>query len=199
MPNHEAPSPRKSPEELKFPFAEVGSVFRIGDKNKTRDVIAVDPTKSDHIYRFLIWEPGDNDEELARIAGWEDFIAGKIEGKWFVEVPNGTRPARGILGGVQAWDGEKAEVIQFIVDYTKMVYEQFGAVDTSVSLDTTARSNDGRFFITPPHNLVRDENEINIWSEGVRSDICEVTITDENRQALAVSFGQAVNAIRHGK
>lgn len=179
-------------------FEEVGSVFHIGDPTVSMD-IQFKKDLEQGPQRFYAWEMTPADEQLADMARWQEYVAGTYGGFTYLDVPNGTRAARSILGGVEAWQGEKADIIQFIEDYEGDIYNRFNAVDASVSLDTVARTKDRKgFFITPPHHLVGDREEAKAWLERLQQELDEVLLTDENRKHLVEQFSDMVKQLPNG-
>ncbi len=173
-PEHLGHSPLERPT-----YESVGSVFHIGDTSQSYDVI-----QDGH--RIFLWEKSEDDAMLARVAGWQRFTKQGEAGDFSrLEVPEGTRSARSILSGLEAWGGEKAEALNFLGRYTQVVQQVSGGkVDVSVSLATVARTKKREFFITPPHNLVDDPVLIDVWQRKVVDEAQTVLLAEDNREAL---------------
>lgn len=156
-------------------FNKVGSVFRIGKADRTLDLI------QDNV-RVLLWQPTREDSRLALAAGWEGRIKHSLVHAPYqaIGIPMGSRSAESILGGVEAWDDEKLEFINFIGGYSRAVREMTGKTDVSVSLETVARTAEGEFFITPPHMLTDNAHKITEWQRKLALDIDTVMMAEES-------------------
>jgi hypothetical protein len=173
-------------------------VFRVGNRSVSMDVLGLKPINSltsEAVYdRFYIWQATEDDAALAETAGWAKYSKGESEGYSYLAVPTGTRGARSILAGMQAWAGEKDEIIDFIGDYVQAVNEDGETFDTSISLDTVARTKDGEFFILPPHKKVHDEELAAGWAQALKTDIEAVLISDEQQSEVVEKFETTVEA-----
>lgn len=157
----------------------VESVFRIGQPDHSQEVIIEG-------VRYLRWIPND-EEHLAPYAGWAHLHNGVGEdGIAFLEVPAGTRSAGTILAGSEAWEGEKSEIIDFLTNYTASTFQDFGGIDSSLSMDTLAVTKERRMFATPPHALITDRQEITTWLNSLLLDLQNVLVNEPNRKRLLV-------------
>jgi hypothetical protein len=158
-------------------FNRVGSVFRIGNPETTYDLV-------EDKLRLLVWTPAAFDTQLALAAGWQNKVKQGHSGpnQRTIQIPLGTRSAENVLGGVEAWPNEKLDFIEFIGNYSRAVHELTGKTDVSVGLRTVARTNDGDFFITPPHTLTSNPDEINEWRTTLAASIETVLLAEESPQ-----------------
>lgn len=169
--------PNHIPERNKVP-----SLFRIGNRELTEEVIAGGT-------RFLRWMPNGH-EALGALAGWGRLQRGHSDsaGFDFIIVPEGTRSSSTVLGGLEAWDGEKAETLDFISKYVRATIGRYGSVDTSVTLDTVAVTKDRYTFATPPHTPETGTSARLNWLTKITNDLELVLVTDPNRDILIDSF-----------
>lgn len=178
-------------------FSYVGSASRIGDPEKSADVISkirdqnaeFEPGK-----RYYFFDMGPDDMKLAQIAGWEEYLAGN--GSQYLIVPKGTRSAQSILGGLEAWEGEKLNIVNFISGYTNVVKEQFGDhVDIGLSLASVARTKNEKVFNLPPHKLTNNSTDIQRWSQNLLDDTDDILANDDQRPKLVSRLEYALYTI----
>jgi hypothetical protein len=162
-------------------IVEVGSIFRVGNPSEIADV-TVDGTE-----RHLVWFAGPHDIALAGIANWRQYLRSDSRysqhGLEVLRIPADTRPASSILSGVEAWEGEKSELLDWAASYVKNVGRIFpGSLDVGLSLSGIARSKDGSVFIVPPHKIKSDPESQNEWKHRIISELNNALTTGESPQ-----------------
>ncbi len=173
-------------------FHATGSVFHVGNPAESLDVYRGPMGEDDGYERVFVWQNSEMDQAMAEIAGWGTLYTGEEEGYGYLSIPKGTRPARSVLGGMQAWSGEKIELLSFIRQYVKSTKETFEGVDVSLSLDTVARTKNNDFFVVPPHDLAKEPEEMHDWLRGLIEDLEAVLANDERREILVAEFNKAL-------
>jgi hypothetical protein len=166
-----------------------GPVFRIGRPDLAQETII------DGKRRFF-WHVNSQDTQLAELAGWHRLDAtDEGEGIGSIEIPDDARSASSALGGMEARMGEKDQILDFVSGYANTLYERFGAVDGSLSLDTVGvtRGNE-KIFVVPPHNLlqVEDPAAYSGWYDSMRADLEDILISDPRRDELVSKFRQGM-------
>jgi hypothetical protein len=167
------------PRKLPGTETTVSPLFRIGNPTESIET-------KEHGVRKLLWS-ANGSEWLRDKAGWGSLEHGtNRDGFMFINVPEGTRNAGGILGGVEGWPGEKAEIIDFLLDYIDAVFHATeGRVDTGLGLDTLAVTKaEGQKFVAPPHHLVEQTSDIGAWRSRILNDTYDVLTGDQNREQL---------------
>lgn len=188
MASHEAHRPNPHNPEAGFSTAS-GSAFRVGNPELTQEYFK-DGRK------ILQWVAGDLDESLADLAGWKNLPhALPRDEMGCLEIPAGTRSASSVLSGMEAWEGEKAEVLSFVAEYEKHVSEKFGGVDVGVNLDTVAVTKDRKFFIVPPHIVSREESDKSVWFMNWVKDLEQVLATEPSRRDLIDDYFRKMMAV----
>lgn len=168
-------------------FEPTGNVFSIGDRGVSYDV------RERGERRLFLWMYNDEDFNLAKVAGWAEMLEGIEDGVAYLNIPEGTRSARSILGGLEAWPGEKRHIIDFMADYKKKVQSEFELYDATLSLKTIARTKDGRFFVTPPHDLILDTVRVEDHKTVLAQELDQVLLRDENHDELVAYFDARFN------
>lgn len=172
----------------------VSPLFRIGNPTESIE------TKEAGV-RKLLWN-ANGDEWLKDIAGWGDLPHGLSEdGFMLIDVPEGTRNAGGILSGVEAWRGEKAEIIDFLLQYVDAVYAATdGMVDVGLGLDTVAvTKTEGEKFVAPPHHLLGDPDGVSAWRTRILNDAYSVLAGDQNREQLVHHLAEQTKYLTPGE
>jgi hypothetical protein len=160
-----------------------GPVFRIGQTDVSQEVMI------DGERRFF-WHVGERDNEFSKLAKWDVLDpADEGDGIASITIPEGTRSASSALGGVEAWSGEKDQILDFISGYARSVLREVHVVDGGLSLDTVGitRGNE-RMFVVPPHSVIEEALEAATWYEGLRSDIEDVLTADPRKDELVAKF-----------
>jgi hypothetical protein len=149
--------------------------------------------------RRFYWNPGPYDGMLALHAGWKDLRLTEQDRSYLL-VPEGTRNASSVLGGTEAYSGEKRDLLAFITDYTAQMLHRFGAVDISVNLNKLAvtRGEDRRCFIVPAHDLSADPESIATWRALLVEDVREVVSLEQNPE-LIEDFMDVINDLLRGE
>jgi hypothetical protein len=156
-------------------------VFHLGNPDVMEDVVTDNQ-------RYLYWSIKHEDAAVAETAGWKEF-RGDDEAKGLVgtlEVPMDTISAKSALAGMEAWMGEKDEILEAIGKYVNRIQHRFGSIDTSLNLESVAvtRGNQ-KIFVLPPHNLVTyDSNVAAKWLNGFYSDLDGALTNEPRKEAL---------------
>lgn len=177
------PSSRKMNNELNRKL-----LFGSGNPQTSFEIITPDKN------RLFYWEKSIYDDKLASIAGWKDLVHASTDVNTnCLEIPLNARRSSSVLGGVEAWAGEKSEVISFIGKYIVAVADTFKAVDTSLSLDTVsvARGN-SLFFVTPPHYLTDASPAVDVWLQELHTDVAQVLERDPKQAELVHQLDEAL-------
>lgn len=155
--------------------------------------------------RLLGWHLGEYDKTLQDVAGWAPIFRDESpeRGIAYIEVPEGTRSAASVLSGLEAWDGEKSDVLKFIADYHRKVRTEFGATDMSVGLGSVAVTKEGtqeerQMFIVPPHHLSDGETNAINWEESIIADVRLVLRDEPTRDQLLGEFIEGLMATDEG-
>jgi hypothetical protein len=93
------------------------------------------------------------------------------------------------------------ELLGFIADYIREPYEQLGAVDASLQLDTVAVTKaDRKIFVSPPHTLtsVANDEDLAVWFAHLVTDIQDVLSTDQNKDELMRLFIERLGSLKPG-
>jgi hypothetical protein len=189
MPANKPPFPPNSGKQ--FPFSrEAGEILRIGNPDLTQE-------KIEHGERVFHWLPDAHDMELADVAGWGEFVRDFQPGEdASLVLPDGIRPAASALSGMEAWRGEKADILQGITNYQRAIYERLSAYDTAVSLDSTGVTQDHTVLVTPPHMISSDRSEYERWVHVITDDLDDILTSDPNRSELVAGFANDLRDIR---
>lgn len=144
------PPKENQPENTFF----VSPQFRVGNPELTREVI-------DDSKRLLLWVRNPDDDQFAAIAGWQELPHIIGEDVCTLEVPTGTRSGVSVLSGMEAWRGEKENVLDRVVAYAADSLRELSMIDGNLSLYTTAVTKKQHIFFTPPHSPADTEADIN--------------------------------------
>lgn len=158
----------------------IETLFRVGSSNDS-----IDYYKGNE--RIYAWER-NGDVDFAEIAGWADMIDHLDETTGFIKVPKGTRNSTSVLSGMEAWVGEKEDVIRYIANYQAKVVEKFGRIDTSVGLDSVGVTKERHMFVVPPHHTALSKVEEVNWLDDIHTDLNQVLRTEPSRQQLVDKF-----------
>jgi hypothetical protein len=174
--------------------SELGeSAFRVG-----RDIVTEEIYKGGmRLFKWLPMETGqDASKSLASLAGWDQFPHGTGEdGIDFIELPAGTRNATSVLSGMEAWEGEKAEILEFVANYEREVLKEFNKFDLSVGFDTVGVTKERKMFIAPPNDLSDDPETMTEWVRGSVLDLNNILLADPNRMKLITLYLRGLNDI----
>jgi len=160
-------------------------VFRVGLPGLTREQV-----EGEH--RYFYWQIMPGDDVVSSLAGWnvlpfETQAEGRI-GR--LELPFDLRSASSALGGMEAWQGEKDEILATMSRYARDLYGAHGLVDTNLQLDTygVTRGNE-QILMVPPHNLASPDSEIaQRWYDGLLTDVDAVLEADPRKDELVAQF-----------
>jgi hypothetical protein len=149
--------------------------------------------------RYFYWQILPGDHVVSDLAGWknlpyEEHADGRV-GR--LELPLGLRSASSALGGMEAWQGEKDEILAAMSSYARDLHERHGYVDTHLQLDTfgVTRGNE-QLLMVPPHNLASPESEIaQRWHEGLVADVEAVLEADPRKEELVSRFRAGLPAV----
>jgi hypothetical protein len=183
IPGQQPPLPFDPPLESPTPL---GPVFHVGLEEYSTEYVSGEK-------RYFEWQLSSDDENLSKLAGWAampfDLVPGENAQYGRLEMPTSLRSASSALGGVEAFEGEKKDIIDFIVTYTHSVYDSFRAADTSLQLDTigVSRGNE-EILVVPPHRLETNRETIVDWYLNMQADIETVLENEPNRDELLNTF-----------
>lgn len=165
------------------------SVFRIGNPRQTEEW-SIDNR------RVLKWLPSEEDFAYGEVAGWAE-LPNTVdeEGFGYIEIPAGTRSASSVLSGLEAWEGEKASILDFLVKYQTTLRRQFGVLDSSVTLETVAIAKDRFMFVTPPHAATNDFEAMNTWHNELMKDLDKVLAIEPNREELLSTYQRGIEVL----
>lgn len=180
----------KNPHEHTPTSPAIGEVFGFGKPGITQETF-------EEGRRILRWIPSEFDNQLSSLAGWKnlasDFSADEVAS---LEIPQGARSAGSVLSGLEAWPGEKAKILGSIATYQEHVMNEFGAFDTSVTLDSVAvTKEDHSVVVLPPHDLSDDPGVIAGWLTILSEDLELVLHTDPNQRLLVDDFVSGIEEI----
>ncbi len=164
----------------------VNPQFRVGDRDLTREFF-------DDGNRFLIWERSPEGDALSDLAGWKHYNHSFGERVCSLQLPLGTRNGASVLSGMEAWRGEKQDVLEHVVDYVKKSFTKLAAIDGNVSLYTTAITKEGDTFFTPPHRPVRDKSDILDVCSRLEQEVDEILSGSEGAGGMLQDFSKKLN------
>ena len=171
---------------------DVGPVFRVGLPDLAREQV-------EGRHRFFYWQILPSDHVARDLAGWnelpyEEQADGRI-GR--LELPFDLRSASSALGGMEAWQGEKDEILATMSRYARELHSAHGLVDTNLQLDTmgVTRGNE-HILMVPPHNLASPESEIaQRWYADLIADVDAVLQADPRREEMVNQFRADLPAV----
>lgn len=167
----------------------VPPMYRLGDGENSKEVV-IDG------YRILSWRLAGNEQQLAAIAGWQAITHDLVteEGEGYLFLPEGTRNARSILSGMEAYKGEKAAVIRAAAEYLKKAKRLFGEDDTQFSWTSLAITPEHRTFIAPPHMLKPQvsADEVGQWKGNLLEELSLMLQNDELNHTLVADFREGL-------
>lgn len=137
---------RLAAELAHMPIKEVQPpVYRLGDGQRNSEIIVGG-------HRVLTWGLTGEEKRVAHIAGWDTlaFQVREEDKKGYIFVPAGTRNARSVLSGMEAYEGEKTDIVSAAVDYLRDVKSAFGHEDTGFSWTSVGITPRHNIFIAPP-------------------------------------------------
>jgi hypothetical protein len=140
----------------------------------------------EHDVRYFEWHAAPEDEYLKDLAGWGKLIVQDVDSNWKrLVLPGDVRSASHALPGVEAFDGEKRTIVEFMARYTKAVRDTYGAYDLHLTFDTVGvgRGNDS-ILMLPPHKLSTDPAEIDTWFRSLEADLENLVENDPQRPEL---------------
>jgi hypothetical protein len=183
------PSDKKPDAKTPASSEIVGEVFGFGNPGITQETF-------EDGKRILRWIPGTFDEQISSVAGWSDLVQ-SYDDVSSLEIPQGARSAGSVLSGLEAWKGEKAKILGSIATYQSQILNEFGAFDTSLTLDSVAvTKEDHSLVVLPPHTLSAVESEYTAdWLNALKEDLKLVLVTDPNQEQLIERFIEDVQEI----
>jgi hypothetical protein len=142
----------------------------------------------DHDSHILSWETTDTDKLVAPIAGWNKFPIRFEDARGYLEVPSNTRNGSSILGGVEAWAGEKQDLVKYLCNYVDIVYKKFGNIDKHAGFDYlgvfVGETAGDQFFIAPPHVFTDKQSDIREWVASTIDDLEVILASDPHQESL---------------
>lgn len=166
------------------------SVFHVGDHKLSEEYIIGD-------HRYFEWYATERDHLMRDIAGWGELPFEQVQhgqANARIELPMSLRNAASVLTGREAWEGEKASVVDFMVQYARTVKSTFNAVDVSMVLDNVGVSRRGELkIVTPPYKLTDDPFEINTWMDRLRGDMEALLANEPTQDDLLRQFDEGMS------
>jgi hypothetical protein len=141
----------------------VRGMFSLATSPRVRDVIVGGR-------RVLVWDLQGSEADFAELAGWSQRPCRLDARKGCLRVPKGTRNARSLLSGLEAYTGEKAAVVRAARDYFRRVATSFRAVDVHFGWASMAVTPDNDLFVAPPHVTVAIDHAEVVGPWGRRSN-----------------------------
>jgi hypothetical protein len=168
--------------------AEVTPMFRVGDPQEVDEYFE----GTNHV---VAWHMSEVDRRVAPIAGWDRFPLSLDPRDSLAELhlPSDTRNASGVLGGVEAWPGEKRQLIEHLCSYVAKTKKEFGQIDLNVSADhigVVQGAAGNRVFFAPPHRLSASQKDIDKWIDLTQKDLTEVLDGEPNLNELIAVFNE---------
>ena len=148
--------------------------------------------ESERLYR---WKR-NGDIQFSKIADWENFLASIDDEFGYLKIPKGTRSATSVLSGLEAWSGEKREIIDYVVHYQQTVAEAFGGIDTTVEFDKVAVTKDRKMFVVPPHHVADALGDQETWLLMASDDLNGILRTEPARIELIDVLRRGIEAIK---
>lgn len=176
--------PGSSPERT----SALGPVFNVGMADVSRGYVR-------NGVRYFEYQTSPDDERLSVLAGWNDFEREEVgEGVARLVLPSSMRSASSALGGIEAWPGEKQEIVDFVVSYAHGVHKELnGKSDVSLLLDTIGVNKGNRTtIVVPPHRLSADVQEVREWLSALQDDLATVLGNDPARNELLGRFNSGM-------
>lgn len=166
----------------------VSPQFRVGNPELTREFIHDSK-------RLLIWERNPDDDQFAAIAGWQELPHAIGESVCALEIPTGTRSGASVLSGMEAWRGEKENVLDSVVAYAADSLHGLSMIDGNLSLYTTAVTKNQHIFFTPPHSPVDTRADINQVFDRLEQEASEILNGyDDSKRLIGKFTGKLRNA-----
>jgi hypothetical protein len=163
----------------------VSPVYRIGDGKNSRELVS-------NGLRTFFWRLVGNEEQMAPIGGWEELnpYINRTENRGYILFPDGTRNARSILSGMEAYEGEKAAVVEAASGYLQRAKAVLGEEDTSFSWGSVAVTVEHKIYVAPPHGSVANPaaEEIERWKAATIGELDLLLQGEEHDQALVATF-----------
>jgi hypothetical protein len=180
--------PGSSPERV----SALGPVFNVGLAEYSQGYVA-------NGIRYFEYQTSPDDERLSALAGWGNFPQETVhEGIARLVLPSSMRSASSALGGVEAWQGEKIEIVDFVVTYAQQVHKQLdGRVDSNLLLDTIGVDKGNKTtVVVPPHKLSTSLIEVYDWLAAFQDDLTTVLGNDPAREELLGRFNHGMSFLR---
>jgi hypothetical protein len=162
----------------------VPPIFRLGQAITRQETIIDD-------MRVLSWELVGNEEEQSRIAGWStfqiDYDRESNTGNMYI--PEGTRNAKSVLAGKEAWDGEKRTVVEAVAKYISNVKQQKNAFDVGLAWNTVGITPNRNIFVAPPNYFIElDPGELEKRYQELTTALDLLLQNDEKNRELPQNF-----------
>jgi hypothetical protein len=164
--------------------------YSIGQLDRTLDIVIGEND------RRIYWEASEDDNLVRPYSGWDELVKVDETGNEYLDVPTNARRASTILGGMEAWMGEKDEILSVITRYISRVAIDLKAVDVSLSLDTIGvERGNYHMFAAPPHQLETDARVIQDWAENLYNDAEQVLALDPRKEELLGSVRATLSTL----
>jgi hypothetical protein len=193
MASHNQPPRRITPhEDLKIKEVApsvVPPMYKLRDDDRTIEVLLGE-------HRILTWEVNGSEGKVANISGWEELPHQLYKDTGNLVLPVGTRNAKSVLSGMEAWEGQKAEVIDRGIDYLRDIKQQLGQVDFSFHWAAIGVTPDYHIFIAPP-NLEATElsKRPEEWRRNLVKELGLLLQNDKKNKHLAESFQTVIDGL----
>lgn len=167
----------------------VPPMYRLGDDSRNSEVL-IDKC------RVLSWDLTGREEELATIAGWENIEYHLLESRGYMFLPAGTRNARSVLSGKEAWEGEKKAVISAGSLYLQELKDRHQLVDYSFGWASMGITPQHKIFVAPPLlKEVPSAPEQESWKSHLVEELDLLLQGDDRNRQLALDFASIIKGI----
>lgn len=104
-------------------------------------------------HQVVDWRLKGNEDQIARIAGWDKFRHTYENGMGKLYLPEGTRNAASFFSGREALRGERAAIVRFAIQYQRAFKEVTGHIDQRFRWDNIGVTPDHELFVVPPNSV----------------------------------------------
>lgn len=145
--------------------------------------------------RIFSWNLYGNESKLSTIAGWNrlNHIL-ESKGRGYLFLPEGTRNASSVLSGLEAYEGEKAEIVDAGIKYLKEAKKLYGGDDIQFSWKALAITPEQEIFVAPPHSPTINSNDLLVqnWRQSLEDELALLLEGDVANQQLIFNFHEAL-------
>lgn len=163
----------------------VPPMYRLGEGDDTEEIIIEGR-------RILSWDKVGNEELVAPIARWDvlDYVIDEDEGHLLLPVD--TRNARSVLSGMEAWKGEKAAVVNTVIEYFNNLRNELGEEDAGFSWVSVGITPDQHIFIAPPNLAPSNPFNTVDWKEQASIELSLLLQNDTENKHLIRQFAKSL-------